>query len=210
MQSGRGLAQEDLRQTGGEHGSCLQRVRGLATAFCPKTVSALVLTDHKPASCELHTEPIVVKLPRLVGLTKEDALAKIESLKLKAEVVEKKVDGVAVGIVTGQAPAAGAKVKVGTTVTLTVSGGAAADQPPKAAFTAPNSPKAGKAAEFDASPSTDDGSITTYYWEFGDGQTATGKNVKHTWSTPGTYEVTLWVTDDAGQQGSVTKAVSVK
>jgi len=183
---------------------------GLVTEFCPKPISALVLTEHEPESCEAHTEPIEVKLPKLTGLPKEDALARLESLKLKAKVIEKQVSGVAAGIVASQNPPAGTSVKADAVVTLVVSAGAAADLPPQASFTSPDSPKSGKPAAFDATGSTDDGTITTYYWEFGDGQTATGKTVTHTWSTPGTYEVTLWVTDNGGQQGSVTKAVIVK
>jgi len=183
---------------------------GLATEFCPKTMSALSLTEFEPKPCEVHTEPIEVAVPRLTGLPKEDALAKLDGLKLKAKVTEKAVSGVAAGIVAEQTPAAGTKVKTGSTVTLTVSAGAAADKAPTASFTAPSDAKSGKPVEFDASGSADDGKIVTYYWEFGDGQTGGGKSVSHTWSTPGTYEVTLWVTDDSGQQGSVTRAVVVK
>jgi PKD repeat protein len=50
---------------------------------------------------------------------------------------------------------------------------------------------------FDASQSSDsDGSITQYYWAFGDGTTGTGKIVQHTYSQADTYTVTLQVTDD--------------
>ena len=79
----------------------------LATEFCPKTLSALVLSEHRPRPCELHTEPIEVELPKLVGLPKEDALAKLETLKLKAKVVEKQVSGVASGIVAQQSSGTG-------------------------------------------------------------------------------------------------------
>ena len=48
-----------------------------------------------------------------------------------------------------------------------------------------------------------------WYWEFGDGTDGTGKTTSHTWTEPGTYDVTLWVTDDKGQQASVTKKVVV-
>jgi len=183
---------------------------GLATEFCPKPMSALVLTAFEPKPCEIHTEPIQVKVPTLTGIPKEDALARLDALKLKAKVVEKTISGVAVGIVAQQTPAAGTKVKTGSLITLTVAAGAAADEPPTASFVPPSDPKSGKPAEFDATASSDNGKIVTYYWEFGDGQTGSGKKVTHTWATPGSYEVTLWVTDDAGQQGSVTRAVNVK
>jgi len=38
------------------------------------------------------------------------------------------------------------------------------------------------------------GNITQWYWEFGDGQSASGQNQVHTYSAPGTYTVCLTVT----------------
>jgi len=52
---------------------------------------------------------------------------------------------------------------------------------------------------FDASASTDDGTIVRYDWAFGDGKTATGRTAWHTYYLAGTYQVTLTVTDDRGQ-----------
>jgi len=43
-----------------------------------------------------------------------------------------------------------------------------------------------------------------YYWDFGDGERASGKIVKHTYSSPGKYTVTLWVTDDDGAEDEIT------
>ena len=52
---------------------------------------------------------------------------------------------------------------------------------------------------FDASESYDlDGSIVSYSWDFGDGNTATGVIVDHAYSEDGNYTVTLTVTDDDG------------
>lgn len=183
---------------------------GRVTEFCPKPISALVIAKHMPDDCDAHTEPIEIKVPNLVGLTKEEALAALKELALKPNVIDQAVSGVAAGIVAQQKPTAGKQVEAKSTVTIIVSTGAAADQPPVAVFTPPASPKAGAAQVFDGSASTDDGSITTYYWEFGDGATGSGKKTNHTYETPGTYEVTLWVTDNGGKQHSVTKQVVVK
>jgi membrane peptidoglycan carboxypeptidase len=183
---------------------------GTPTDFCPKTISALVLSGHEPGECEVHTKPIEVKVPKLVGLTKADALTKLEKLTLKAKVEEKNVPGVAAGIVAEQTPAAGTKVDTESTVTLIVSTGDAGDRPPVALFAAPAGMKPGQPVNFDGSGSTDDGTITTYYWEFGDGNTGSGKTATHTYEAPGPYEVTLWVTDDKGQQASVTHEIVVK
>ena len=52
---------------------------------------------------------------------------------------------------------------------------------------------------FDGGGSTDpDGSIIRWEWEFGDGQTDSGRNVDHAFAAPGTYEVKLTVTDNSG------------
>ncbi len=55
------------------------------------------------------------------------------------------------------------------------------------------------AVTFDGSGSTDDGSISAYQWDFGDGSPiATDATVTHTFDTVGEYIVTLQVTDDLG------------
>jgi PKD repeat protein len=43
-----------------------------------------------------------------------------------------------------------------------------------------------------------DGSIVSYYWNFGDGNTGTGATPTHTYTSIGTYTVTLTVTDNDG------------
>ena len=56
---------------------------------------------------------------------------------------------------------------------------------------------------FDASPSEDeDGSVVSYLWDFGDGNTATTKMAMHRYQNPGDYIVSLSVTDDDGAVGN--------
>lgn len=85
------------------------------------------------------------------------------------------------------------------------------NQQPSAAFTAsPSSPDASQSVNFDASPSNDpDGSIQSYAWDFGDGQTATGASPTHTYDSAGTYTVALTVTDDDGDSDTATQEVTV-
>ncbi|TLX76862.1 T9SS type A sorting domain-containing protein [Labilibacter sediminis] len=64
--------------------------------------------------------------------------------------------------------------------------------------------------DFDGSGSSDsDGSITSWTWDFGNGNTANGQTVNHTYAAAGNYTVTLSVTDDAGGTDSESKVVSV-
>ena len=77
---------------------------------------------------------------------------------------------------------------------------------PVAAFT---STVSGLTAAFDASASTDDGSITSYAWTFGDGSSATGTQPSHTYTAAGSYTVSLTVTDNTGSTGTKTASVTV-
>jgi PKD repeat protein len=57
----------------------------------------------------------------------------------------------------------------------------------------------GEAVAFDASMSVDwDGALVRHRWDFGDGTTADGEQVLHSFEQPGVYEVRLAVTDDSG------------
>jgi PKD repeat protein len=62
---------------------------------------------------------------------------------------------------------------------------------------------------FNGSQSTDDGNITSYHWDFGDGSNGTGETVIHKFYAPGAYTVTLTVTDDGGLKDSETVNLSV-
>jgi len=77
-------------------------------------------------------------------------------------------------------------------------------QPPIADFAyMPASPQPGEIILFNATPSSDfDGQITGYAWDFeGDGEIdSVAAVVDHVFDAPGYYDVTLTVTDDAGNQ----------
>ena len=64
---------------------------------------------------------------------------------------------------------------------------------------------------FNASASSDvTSSVSSYSWDFGDGNTDTGKIVSHSFSTPGTFDVVLTAADGAGNTGTSTLSVTVQ
>lgn len=66
------------------------------------------------------------------------------------------------------------------------------------------------AVSFDASASVDsDGVIITYTWDFGDGVSGFGMMVSHTYTSSGTYTVTLTVTDNEGAADDKTTLITV-
>ena len=82
---------------------------------------------------------------------------------------------------------------------------------PTASFTA-NPPTGAEPlpVDFDASASSDpDGNITSYEWEFGDGNTGTGATISHTYTDDGTYTAKLTVTDNFGGTASATRTITV-
>ena len=108
------------------------------------------------------------------------------------------------------------------TVTLTVTdNGTAADTAtrtvlvntaPQAAFTATPSTAVnpGVPFAFDATASTDpDGSISSYSWDFGDGNLGSGVAANHPYLAPGPYTVTLTVTDNGTLNDTATRTVLV-
>ena len=62
---------------------------------------------------------------------------------------------------------------------------------------------------FTGSNSTDDGTIVSYSWDFGDGNTSDVADPQHTYTNPGTYQVSLTVTDDSGLTDTATLTIVV-
>src|SRR5205823_2730967 len=83
------------------------------------------------------------------------------------------------------------------------------NQPPTAAFPAPNC--SGLTCSFTDQSSDPDGSIATRDWDFGDGSNHSAQaNPTHTYAAGGTYTVRLTVTDNQGASNDVTHGVTVQ
>lgn len=67
----------------------------------------------------------------------------------------------------------------------------------------------GETVTLDASGSYDEGPIATYGWTFGDGTTASGAMVPHTFAREGLYTVVLTVTDTTGRQDRRNVSITV-
>lgn len=81
--------------------------------------------------------------------------------------------------------------------------------PPTAAFTInPNHRSPGQ-YQFVSDSTDPSGSTLVSKWTFGDGESSDAGNVTHTYNKPGTYHVTLKVTNARGISASVTKDVVV-
>lgn len=85
-----------------------------------------------------------------------------------------------------------------------------AHAPPTADFTyLPESPTTWDAIQFTDQSSDSDGTVVAWSWNFGDGGSSNEQNPTHRYRLPGTYPVTLEVTDNDGLTGSTVQNVEV-
>jgi PKD repeat protein len=84
------------------------------------------------------------------------------------------------------------------------------NQAPQAVISGPDKGMAGESLNFSGSGSSDsDGSIVSYVWQFGDGATASGVEVSHTYAAAERYTVQLTVTDNEGLTATASKVVEI-
>jgi YD repeat-containing protein len=83
-------------------------------------------------------------------------------------------------------------------------------QKPIAVAGGPYTGQLAQSITFNGSGSSDpDGTIAAYYWNFGDGTSATTANPSHTYTNSGVFTATLTVTDNSGLRSSGTASVSI-
>ena len=82
---------------------------------------------------------------------------------------------------------------------IDVSSGGVSNLPPVANANGTYSGTENVSVSFSSAGSTDpDGTISSYLWDFGDGNSSSAANPTHTYSSAGTYSVSLTVTDNLG------------
>lgn len=93
-------------------------------------------------------------------------------------------------------------------------GGSSTNDPPTISFfdiadVSPSPAKAPVTMHFMSQASDPQGDCCTYRWEFGDGRTSDLRNAVHTYTTSGSFTVTLTVSDGAGNSTVQTETVAV-
>ncbi len=82
--------------------------------------------------------------------------------------------------------------------------------PPTASFGySPASPTTEDTVQFTDRSTDNDGTIVSWWWDFGDGETSTLQNPSHRYSRSGTYIVTLKITDNEGMEDYAFQAITV-
>ena len=85
------------------------------------------------------------------------------------------------------------------------------DRPPVALINGTRSVMVGALAKFSAAGSSDpDGTVKSFYWDFGDSAKASETETTHAYKNPGNYTVTLIVIDNNGNTDTATWRVTVQ
>ena len=82
-------------------------------------------------------------------------------------------------------------------------------QPPQARINMPAEANVNQIVTFDGTASSGEVAIISWNWNFGDGWTGTGQVVDHVYTTAGTYNVALVVTDERGGDSTATQIITI-
>jgi parallel beta-helix repeat protein len=94
--------------------------------------------------------------------------------------------------------------------TINVGESAPPNIPPSADFSyTPSNPTTDDVMQFTDLSTDPDGSIHSWLWNFGDGETSTNRNPKHRYLSDGTYSVSLTVNDNDGATDLIVKDILI-
>jgi heat shock protein HslJ len=82
-------------------------------------------------------------------------------------------------------------------------------QPPTAVIQTVSQAVVGQVVVFDGSASSGQVPLVAWMWDFGDGATARGLVVQHTYTTPGSFQVRLTVQDQRAQTASASQQIHI-
>jgi len=143
--------------------------------------------------------PPLISVPDVVGLTQSAAEAAIVAANLSVGTITWQTSAtVPAGSVISQYPDAGTEVNLGTKVNLVVSKGV-----PTTAASFNAYPKSGVAPLTVNFDDFSRGQVTSWEWDFGDTTTSNVQNPSYTYTSPGTYSVSLTVTGPYGSDTEV-------
>ncbi len=104
----------------------------------------------------------------------------------------------------------GIGAEIESTTTATITSGGTINNPPTANANGPYSGNVNSSISFSSQGSTDnDGNITTFNWDFGDGTSSNQPNPSHIYTNSGSYSAKLTVTDNDGAKGISSATVTV-
>jgi len=100
------------------------------------------------------------------------------------------------------------------TTSISVTQPSVSGQPPAGVqiVSAPPTGSVGQTIPFSAANATAQNTgatIASYSWSWGDGSSNIGQNTNHLYSSPGTYAVTLTVTDSSGANGTASSSITI-
>ncbi|MBI5230583.1 MAG: PBP1A family penicillin-binding protein [Coriobacteriales bacterium] len=204
---------EDFKRPDGLISAKICTATGLrANEACPERFQGLYLAEHPIEKCTTHKVPPKVEVPDVTGLAQSEAEAALEVAGFTVKITRQESSEVPAGNVLAQSPAGGEPAPKGSAVTITLA------EPPSQSGTQPaplepvigaaDRARVGEVVTFDAAASA--GAIVSWRWDFGDGASASGRTVTHSYSKPGLYTATLTVTDEGGAKASASQQIRVR
>jgi beta-lactam-binding protein with PASTA domain len=181
---------------------------GLVVATDPEAGEPLAVGGSVSLLVSSGWTPIV---PDLAGKPLDEATASLRAAEVMWELRDEASGSVPAQSVIRTEPPGGTVISGSTTVVVVVANGPPTNNAPRAVIT-PTEVEGveGEPVVLDASASSDgDGELVRFLWDFGDGVVGTGVQARHTYTSVGSFAVTLTVEDDDGSTSVATATVTI-